>query len=96
MYGYGISTFSLKHHKEDEHRNGKEDETFAMHVDTFALESWSEERRVVLQWRLGQPIAPLAEWTRPIEYSKIVLQFYRNTEAPNVIIWWLLVFYTHR
>ena len=39
MYGYGISTFSLKHHKEGEHRNGKEDQTFAMHVDTFALES---------------------------------------------------------
>ena len=39
MYGYGISTFSLKHHKEGEHRNGNEDETFAMHVGTFALES---------------------------------------------------------
>lgn len=39
MYGYSISTFSLKHHKEGEHRNDKEDENFVMHVGMFALKS---------------------------------------------------------
>ena len=64
-------------------------------VKSSALNFGREKGRIALMFGTANSSTCWMTETSWYKYSKLVLQFYRITEAPNVI-WWLLIFYTHR
>ena len=74
-------------------QNCKIDENFAIH--SVELHSISEERRIVLQWCLRQPITPLARPSDTSVAKQCLIQCYKTIEANKLlhkILWRLLAF----